>query len=61
MARLDSSTAPAQQLTPQEQKRVIALVERMWQRRQVPAWVVWTALYRFAAQHIWQLKPKEEK
>ncbi len=61
MARLDSSTAPAQQLTPQEQKRVIALVERMWQRRQVPAWVVWTALYRFAAQHIWQLKPQEEK
>jgi hypothetical protein len=61
MARLESNTAPAQALTPQEQKRVIAMVDRMWQRRQVPAWVVWTALYRFAAQHIWQLKPKEER
>jgi hypothetical protein len=59
MARLECSTAPAQQLTLQEQKRVIALVDRMWQRRHVPAWVVWTALYRFAATQIWQLKPKE--
>jgi hypothetical protein len=61
MARLDSNTAPVQALTPQEQARVIALVDRMWQRRHVPAWIVWTALYRFAAQQIWQLKPKEEK
>ena len=59
MARLECSTAPAQQLTRQEQQRVIALVDRIWQRRQVPAWVVWTALYRFAATQIWQLKPKE--
>ena len=50
-----------QALTPQEQKRVIAMVDRMWQRRHVPAWVVWTALYRFAATQIWQLKPTEEK
>ena len=61
MARLDSHTAPVQALTPQEQRRVIAMVDRMWQRRQVPAWIVWTALYRFAATQIWQLKPKEEK
>ena len=59
MARLESHTAPVQALTPQEQKRVIALVDRMWQRRHVPAWIVWTALYRFAATQIWQLKPKE--
>jgi hypothetical protein len=59
MARLESSTAPVQALTSQEQQRVIALVDRIWQRRQVPAWVVWTALYRFAATQIWQLKPKE--
>ena len=59
MARLESSTAPVQHLTRQEQQRVIALVDRIWQRRQIPAWVVWTALYRFAATQIWQLKPKE--
>jgi hypothetical protein len=61
MSRLEESRAPDADLTPQEQKRVIAMVDRMWQRRHVPAWVVWTALYRFAAQHIWQLKPQEEK
>jgi hypothetical protein len=62
MARLDSSTAPVQALTPQEQARVIALVDRIGQRRHVPAWVVWTALYRFAATQIWQLQhQKEEK
>jgi hypothetical protein len=61
MACLESSTAPVQALTPQEQQRVIALVDRIWQRRHVPAWVVWTALYRFAATQIWQLKPTEEK
>ena len=61
MAHLESSTAPAQVLTPQEQKRVIAMVKRMWQRRHVPAWLVWTALYRFAAQQIWQLQPKENQ
>ena len=32
MARLESHTAPVQALTPQEQKRVIALVDR-WRRR----------------------------
>ena len=59
MARLEQSMAPDRDLTPEEQKRVIAMVDRLWQRRNVPAWVVWTALYRFAAQQIWNLKPKE--
>ena len=58
MARLEHSAAPAQELTPQEQKRVITLVDRMWQQRKQPAWIVWTALYRFAATQIWNLKPK---
>ena len=31
MARLESSTAPVQALTPQEQQRVIALVDRFLQ------------------------------
>jgi hypothetical protein len=61
MARVESRPAPKQELTPQEQKRVIAVVDRMWQRRNVPAWVVWTALYRFAAQQIWNVKPKENQ
>jgi hypothetical protein len=62
MARLESNTAPVQALTPQEQQRVIAMVERMCQRRHVPAWMVWTALYRFAATQIWQLQqPKENQ
>ena len=56
MSRLEQS----QELTPQEQKRVIATVDRMWQQRNVPAWIIWTALYRFAATQIWQLKPKRE-
>jgi hypothetical protein len=60
MARLEQNRAPAQQLTTQEQQRVIAMVERMWQRRQAPAWVIWTALYRFAATQIWQLQQQKE-
>jgi len=59
MARLESSTAPDRDLTPEEQKRVIAMVVRMCLRRQVPSWVIWTALYRFVTQQVWQLKPKE--
>ena len=59
MAHLELSKAPVQALTPQEQKRVIAMVDRMWQQRQQPAWVVWTALYRFVTQQVWQLKQKE--
>jgi hypothetical protein len=47
-------------LTAHEQKRVIALVDRMGQQRKQPAWIVWTALYRFAATQIWQLKPQKE-
>jgi hypothetical protein len=35
------------------------MVDRLWQRKQ-PAWVVWTAFYRFAATQIWQLQPKKE-
>ena len=61
MARLESSPAHKQELTSQEQARVMAMVDRMWQRRHVPAWVVWTALYRFAAQQIWHMKPKENQ
>jgi len=61
MARLESNAAPVQALTPQEQARVIALVDRIWQRRHVPAWVVWTALYRFAATQIWQLQQQKEE
>ena len=60
MAHLKPTKAPVQALTPQEQKRVIAMVDRMWQQRQEPAWVVWTALYRFAATHIWNLQSKKE-
>jgi hypothetical protein len=60
MARRESRNAPVQELTPQEQKRVIAMVDRMWQQRKQPAWIVWTALYRFAATQIWQLKPQRE-
>ena len=61
MARLEPTKAPVQELTPQEQKRVIAMVDRMWQQRKQPAWVVWTALYRFAATQIWNLQPKKEE
>ena len=46
MAHLELSKAPVQELTPQEQKRVIAMVDRMWQQRKQLAWIVWTALYR---------------
>jgi hypothetical protein len=60
MAHLELSKAPVQALTPQEQKRVIAMVDRMGQQRQQPAWMVWTVLYRFAATHIWQRKPQKE-
>ena len=59
MAHLKPSKAPVQELTPLEQTRVIAMVDRMWQQRQQPAWVVWTALYRFVTQQVWQLKQKE--
>ena len=60
MAHLEPTKAPVQALTPQEQKRVIAMVNRMWQQRKQPAWIVWTALYRFAATQIWQLKLQKE-
>ena len=50
----ETTTAPDRDLTPQEKKRVIAMVERIQQKRAVPAWTVWTALYRFVAQQVWQ-------
>jgi len=51
---LETTTAPDRDLTPQEKKRVIAMVERIQQKRAVPAWTVWTALYRFVGQQVWQ-------
>jgi hypothetical protein len=59
MAHLEQSRAPGRDLTPEEQKRVIAMVVRMCLRRQVPSWVIWTALYRFVTQQVWQLQQKE--
>jgi hypothetical protein len=54
MARLESSTKPSQELTPQEQKRVIQMVARMALKRDVPSWVIWNALYRFTCEQVWQ-------
>ena len=51
---LEMTTAPGRDLTPQEKKRVIAMVERMQMKRAVPAWTVWNALYRFVGQQVWQ-------
>ena len=60
MARLEESRAPDADLTPQEQKRVIAMVHRLCNSRQVPAWAIWTALYRFITQQVWQIKQQKE-
>lgn len=61
MARLEKSTAPDRTLSPEEQKRVMAMVSRMSDHRHVPAWAIWTALYRFVAQQVWQVKQTEQK
>jgi hypothetical protein len=60
MAHLEANKAPIQELPPQEQKRVSAMVDRIWQQNKQPAWVVWTAISHFAPMPIWQLQPKKE-
>lgn len=59
MARMEQSRAPTNELTPQEQKRVIAMVTRMALKRDVPSWVIWNALYRFVAQEVWQIQQRK--
>lgn len=59
MTRLESSTKQSQELTPAEQKRVIDMVTRIALKRNVPSWVIWNGLYRFTAQHVWQLQQEK--
>lgn len=54
MARLQQSRAPTNELTAQEQKRVIDMVTRMALKKNVPSWVIWNGLYRFTSEQVWR-------